>query len=162
MKENEKKDQPTDAGKKPSVSAVALILPALLAGGAAFGGSKLSAAHAANGAASAEHSVAPESPPGPTVPLEPFLILIQDTNKKTHPMKVTIAIEFDASAKEESLKSFTPRIRDATLGYLRLVTYEDALDSTKTDKFRAELLEKCRAVGATGAARVLITDLVVQ
>jgi flagellar basal body-associated protein FliL len=165
MKENEKKDpvEPVPA-KKGSTSVAALLLPALLAGGAAFGGSKLSAAHAASGGptASAEHAAAPVGPPGPTVALDPFLVLIQDVNKKAHPMKVTIAIEFTESAKEETLKSFTPRIRDATLGYLRLISYEDALDSAKTEKFRAEILERCKAVGASSAARVLITDLVVQ
>ena len=86
--------------------------------------------------------------------LEPFLVLTQDVNKKAHPMKVTIAIEFSESAKEESLKSFTPRIRDATLGYLRLVTYEDALDSAKSEKLRAEILERLQGRGRdVGRAR---------
>jgi flagellar basal body-associated protein FliL len=167
MKENDertsKKDQPVETNsKKSGTSPLALLLPALLAGGASFGGAKLSAAHAASGAASAEHVVAAVPPPGPTVALDPFLILTQDLNRKPHAMKVTIAIEFDESAKEETLKSFRPRIRDAALGYLRVVSYEDALDSTKTEKIRSELLERCRAAGATSAQRILITDLVVQ
>jgi|CZKU01.1.fsa_nt_gi flagellar basal body-associated protein FliL len=159
-----KNDAPAD-GKKGGPSPLALLLPALLAGAAAFGGAKFSAAHAAaaGGApAVAEHVAAAIPPPGPTVPLEPFLVLTQDVNKKSHPMKVTLAIEFNETAKEETLKSFTPRIRDAALSYLRLIPYEDALDSTKTEKFRADILDRVRASGATAAERILITDLVVQ
>jgi flagellar basal body-associated protein FliL len=81
-------------------------------------------------------------------------------------MKVTLAVEFEANGKEEgkddALKSFVPRIRDAALSYLRLMTYEDAMDTNHSDKMRTDLLEKFRAAGATGATRVLVTDLVVQ
>jgi len=77
-------------------------------------------------------------------------------------MRVTISVEFDEKAKEETLKSFTPRIRDAALTYLRGMTYEDAVDSGKTDKLRTDLLERIRNTGAAAASRVLITDLVVQ
>ena len=162
--EKKKNDAPAEASKKGGPSPIALLLPALLAGAAAFGGAKFSAAHAAAGGApaAAEQAVAALPPPGPTVPLEPFLVLTLDVNKKSHPMKVTIAIEFSDAAKEETVKSFTPRIRDATLSYLRLIPYEDAIDSTKTDKFRADILERVRASGATAAERILITDLVVQ
>jgi flagellar basal body-associated protein FliL len=167
MKENDEKANKKDpavetTSKKSGASPLALLLPALLAGGASFGGAKLSAAHAASGASSAEHVTVAAPPPGPTVALDPFLVLTQDVNKKSHAMKVTLAIEFNESAKEETLKSFTPRIRDAALGYLRVLSYEDALDSAKTEKLRSELLERCRATGATSAERILITDLVVQ
>jgi flagellar basal body-associated protein FliL len=163
--EDKKKTPEPPSPKKSSPGALSLLLPALVAGLAAFGGSRLSAARAASGGgAAAEHTttLAPVPPPGPTVALEPFLVLTQDASKKSHAMKVTIAVEFNESTKEEALKSFTPRIRDATLGYLRLVSYEDALDNTKTEKFKADLLERYRTVGAITADRVLITDLVVQ
>ena len=52
-------------------------------------------------------------------------------------MKVTLAVEFEASgkgvrrrrSKDDAMKGFTPRIRDAALSYLRLMTYEEAIDS---------------------------------
>jgi flagellar basal body-associated protein FliL len=161
----ENKPAPAEATppKKGSAGIVGLLLPALLAGGASFGGVKLSAAHAALSAGAPEHAAVVEAaPPGPTVALDPFLVLTQDTSKKTHAMKLTIAVEFNDKAKEETLKSFTPRIRDAALGYLRVLSYEDALDSGKTDKLRNDLLERFRQIGATSAQRVLITDLVLQ
>jgi flagellar basal body-associated protein FliL len=166
MAENETKNkkEPVEAApakKGSSLGAVGLVLPALLAGAASFGGTKFSTAHAAVAGISpaAEHAM---SAPGPTLSAEPFLIVVQDVNKKAHAMKVTIAIEFDEKAKEETLKSFTPRIRDGALSYLRGLSYEEALDGGKNDKLRNDLLERIRAVGAASAQRVLITDFVIQ
>jgi flagellar basal body-associated protein FliL len=171
MAENSEKKEPRTADKKEPVPEappkksgpgfLGMLLPALLAGGAAFGGTRLPAAHASAAAPAAEHEKA-APPPGPTVPFEPFLVVTADANGKPHGMKVTIAVEFSELAKEETLKSFTPRIRDASLGYFRTMTYEDGLDSRKSDKIRTDLLERCRATGATQAERVLITDLVLQ
>jgi hypothetical protein len=155
---------PAGVPRKSSINFVALLLPALLAGGAAFGGARLSPAHAAGNASGASSAgPAQQPPPGPTLALEPFLVLTQDVNKKTHPMKLTIAVEFVAAGKEdEAPKNFTPRMRDATLSYLRVLSYEDALDNTKADKLRTDLLERFRAAGVASLQRVLITDLVVQ
>jgi flagellar basal body-associated protein FliL len=161
-------EAPAKKGGGPGV--LMLIMPAVLAGGAAFGAVKFGAAHAAAPPPQAEqHHHASLPPPGPTLALEPFVVVTLDSSKKTHPMKVSLAVEFEANPKEskeegkdDSLKGFIPRIRDATLSYLRLMTYEDALDSNHSDKMRSELLEKVRAAGAMGAERVLVTDLVVQ
>jgi len=137
-----------------------MVLPALLAGGAAFAaaraGGKGGAAHAAEPA----HVVV--KPPGPTVPLEPFLVSVLDGSKKAHPLKLSIAIEFADTDKEDMLKPFVPRIRDAFLAHVRNLTYEEAVDSEHSDKLRSELLERCHKVGAATAERVLITDLVSQ
>src|SRR5580692_7860 len=145
MSQKEEPKSPEAPPKKSSPGMLMLILPAVLAGGAAFGGVKFAAAHAAAPAAQAERPSLP--PPGPTVALEPFVVVTLDSTKKTHPMKVTLAVEFEANPKEskeegkdDSLKVFTPRIRDAALSYLRLMTYEDAIDSNHSDKMRAELL----------------------
>jgi len=76
-------------------------------------------------------------------------------------MKVTLAVEFDASTKEEALKAFIPRIRDASLAYMRGLTYEQAVDP-KTEQMRVDFLNRIHAAGAATASQVLITDLVVQ
>jgi flagellar basal body-associated protein FliL len=158
----EKKEaKPEAPPKKAGPGLLALLLPALVAGGAAFGGAKLAAAHALVAAPAVEH-VKTAAPPGPTVPLDPFLVVTANVDGKAHVMKVTLAVEFSESAKEETLKSFIPRIRDAALGYLRAMTYEEVLDSHRSDKIRTDLLERFRETGATAAERVLITDLVLQ
>jgi len=156
-------DEPEKAAdpSKPKKSGgmVGMLLPALLAGGAAFGAVKLTSAHEG---APHEAPAAEAQAPGPTLTLEPFLVTIPDQAKKPHAMKVTLAIEFGGKSKEEGIKSFTPRVRDATLTYLRSFTFEDATDTAHTDKLRTELLEKLRASGITPIDRVLITDFVVQ
>jgi flagellar basal body-associated protein FliL len=161
MSETEQAKPEEKAPKKGLPAAVTLLVTAVIAGGGAFGGAKLSAARAA-GPAVVEHVAIAAPPPGPTVTLEPFVLVTPDTAKKMHAMKVSLAVEFEEKVKEDTLKSFTPRIRDATLNYLRGLSYEDAVDSGKSDKLRTDLLERFRAVGAVAATRVLITDLVVQ
>lgn len=138
-----------------------MLLPAVLAAAAAFGGAKVAGAQHAS--PPSEHPQAAK-PPGPTLALEPFLLSVADGNKKAHPMKVTIAIEFESGKdeKEEGMKALTPRIRDTTLAYLRTQSYEAVIDPGGGDKMRAELLERLRSSGAPTAEHVLITDLVLQ
>jgi flagellar basal body-associated protein FliL len=155
----EKQASPAPArGGGPGI--LAMVLPALFAAGAAFGGVKLAGAH--HEAAPAAEHVEVNKPPGPTLALDPFLLSVSDGNKKVHPMKVTIAIEFDAKEKEETLKGLTPRIRDSVLGFLRTITYEETIDPAGGDKIRADLLERLRGSSVATAEHVLITDLVIQ
>ena len=156
---------PAAPAAKKGGAAVAMILgillPAILAGAASFGGARVAGAHQA-----APHvDVAPHveaKPPGPTLALDPFLVSIPDAKGKGHPMKLSVAVEFGGLVHEDTLKAFVPRIRDAVLAYMRTLTYEEALESAHSDKLREELLERCKKAGATGAERVLITDLVSQ
>jgi flagellar basal body-associated protein FliL len=159
--DKEKAPAPKASGGGPGI--LGLILPAVLAAGAAFGGAKIAgASHAAPVAAAAEVAVA--KPPGPTLPLDPFLVTVPDANKKNHPMKVTIALEFaegPKAPKEEDLKGLVPRVRDTALSYFRTMSYETVSDPMANDKIRTELVERFKASG-TPADRVLITDLVCQ
>lgn len=157
MSDDKSKAAPAAGG---GANILGMILPAVLAAAAAFGGAKLAGGHHV-GAPVAEAKAAEVKPPGPTLALDAFVVTIPDGNKKVHPMKVTIAVEFEAKAKEEELKGLTPRIRDATLGYLRTLSYDDATDPSVSDKIRGEILERLKSLG-TGAERILITDLVVQ
>ncbi len=139
---------------------VGIILPAILAGAASFGGARAAAGHAP--AAHAEPAHPEVKPPGPTVALDPFLVSILDTAGKAHPMKLSVAVEFDALVKEDTLKAFVPRIRDAILSHMRTLTFEDAVNAEHSEKLREVLLERCKKAGANGAERILITDLVSQ
>jgi flagellar basal body-associated protein FliL len=158
--DKEKAPAPKASGGGPGI--VGLILPAVLAAGAAFGGAKIAgASHAAPVAATAEAATAK---PGPTLPLDPFLVTVPDANKKNHPMKVTIAVEFGEgpkAPKEEEFKGLVPRVRDTALSYFRTMSYETVSDPMANDKMRTELVERFKASG-TPAERVLITDLVCQ
>ena len=139
-----------------------MLVPALLAAGAAYGGTRAASAHGpAQAAQMPSHHLAPSRPPGPTLPLEPFLVTLFDGARKAHPMKMSIAVEFDAQTKED-LKTFVPRIRDAVLAYLRTLSHEYVTDPANLEKIRSEIVERCRATGATSAEKVLVTDFVVQ
>ena len=140
---------------------VGMVLPALFAAAAAFGGAKVAGGHHAAAPAASEQAESAK-PPGPTLALDPFLLTVTDANHKGHPMKVTIAIEFESTAKEEALKTLTPRIRDATLGYLRTLTYEASVDPAGGDKLRTDMLDHLKTSGVPSAEHVLITDLVIQ
>ncbi len=150
--------------KKPSAVAgvVRIVVPALLAAGAAYGGTRAAAARTpAEVPQDASIQPAPARAPGPTLPLDPFLVTLFDASKKPHPMKMSIAVEFDATTKED-LKTFVPRIRDGVLAYLRTLSHEQVIDPTHVETMRVELLERCKASGATSAEKILVTDFVVQ
>jgi flagellar basal body-associated protein FliL len=159
MSDDKSKAAAPVAGGGPNI--LGMILPAVLAAAAAFGGAKLAAGHHTGAPVAEAKAAEAVKPPGPTLALDAFVVTIPDNNKKVHPMKVTIAVEFEAKAKEEELKGLTPRIRDATLGYLRTLSYDEAIDPSVSDKIRSEILERLKGAG-TGAERILITDLVVQ
>ena len=170
MAEESKKDPPADAKPAPAKKGVAgtiigIVLTALVATGGAFGGAKLgtrsAAAHAPEEAPPAPTVVAVR-PPGATVALEPFLVTVSDAAGKPRAIKVTIALELRHNEKEEALKPFVPRIRDAMLSYLRALPYEDAADSAHVERMRSDMLERFTKLGAFSVEQVLITDFVTQ
>jgi flagellar basal body-associated protein FliL len=136
---------------------LALIIPAILAGGAAFGGARIS-----GGPPPVAHpvEVAAEMP-GPTISLEPFLVTIPD-GARSHVVKLTVAVELKHLAKEEEFKAFIPRIRDATLTYLRSLSFEEASSSDHLEQMRTDIRERLKTIGATAVENVLITDFVTQ
>lgn len=158
---SEAKPAETPPAKKGGGSAIVpIVLTAILAAGGSFAGAKFGGAHAAPADSGHGHRAA--KPPGPTVSLDPFLLNTMDAQKKPHAMKVSLAVEFDATAKEDAIKALTPRIRDAALGYFRGLSFEEITDTQHMDKTRSELLERFRNVGAEAANQVLLTDLLVQ
>ncbi len=138
---------------------IGVVVSAVLAGGAAYGGAKA----ASGGHHEPEPPPKPKfHPPGPTVPLEPFIANLPDKEGKNHAVKVTIAIELAREAQEDAFKVFVPRVRDVTLSYIRSLSFEQIASNDATEKMRKELLEKWQAVGAVDAQGVLITDLITQ
>ncbi len=157
-------EAPAAAGAAPPKASplgaiVKFIVPAILAAGASFGAARAVTGHPPPPPPAAHAETAT---PGPTVPLDAFLVTISDAKGKGHAMKVSLAVEFEHAQKEEGIKPFMPRIRDAILAHVRELSYEDAVDASYVEKLRAEMLERCHEAGAAGAVRVLITDFVVQ
>lgn len=145
---------------------VGVVLTAVLSGGAAFGGAKFGAAQAGGKHEEAEHERAPGIPtvraPGVTVPLDPFLVGINDAAGKQRAVKLTLVLELRPLEKAEEMKAFVPRLRDSTLSYLRGLTFEEASSAQHVEKMRGELLERYAKLGAIAIDQVLITDFVAQ
>ncbi len=162
---SDKKEEAADPKAAPpegrSWNVVGLVATAVFAAAAAFGGAKAAGARGSQESHS-EHAAPTIEPPGYTLALEPFLVMATDATHRVHPMRVVLAIEFDAHAKEETVTPFVPRIRDSALAHLRAVTFEAASDPAQMERLRTELLERFRGTGASGARRVLVTDLVIQ
>lgn len=169
-----KKDEDTMAAGVPKKGGGAggffkILIPALLAAGASYGGTRYAKAQNAivvvKEKEEAEHGKKRhEEAPGPTLSLEPFLLSVFDAQHKPHPMKLTVAVEFNAKAAggHDDPKLFMPRIRDAVLSYLRSMTYEQVTDPQHFSKIRVELLAHCKEVGAEQAEKILVTDFVIQ
>lgn len=145
---------------------VGILLTALLSGGAAFGGAKFGAASAGPKHEEAEHEHAAGIPtvraPGVTVPLDPFLVAVNDQSGKQRAVKITLVLELRPLEQAEALKAFVPRLRDSTLSYLRGLTFEEASNAQHVEKMRTELLERYIKLGAIAIDSVLITDFVTQ
>jgi flagellar basal body-associated protein FliL len=163
-------EKPAGVPKKSSAAAgmLKVLIPALLAAGASYGGTRYAKAQNAivvvKEKEEAEgHGKKHEEAPGPTLTLDPFLLSVFDANKKAHPMKLSVAVEFSAKAGgHDDPKVFQPRIRDSVLTHLRKMTYEEISDPTHFAGIRKELLEECKEVGAEHAEKVLVTDFVIQ
>lgn len=161
-KEEEKKPAAEPKKKGGAGLVIGIIIPALASAGAAFGAVKVT-----NKGPQKEHIVEvvvhkEMKPTGPTLNLEPFLVNVPDEHKKVHPFKLTVAVEFEEKVKEEMVKGYTPRIRDAVLSHVRTMTFEEASDHAHTDKLKAELLHRVQEAGATSAEKILVTDMVTQ
>lgn len=146
-------------------TAIGIVLTALFATGGAFGGAKLGAGKAAPRPEQHEPEVKgipTVRPPGATVALEPFLLTVNDAQQKPHAIKLTIVLELRPNEKEDVMKPFIPRIRDAMLSYLRALTYEEASNNEHVERMRGELIERFSKLGAIQIDQVLITDFVMQ
>lgn len=167
--EAEKKRAPEQGAAAPKRSGGAgavlgAVLTALVAAAGAFGGARLGAPAMA-GQAQEGASPSPAAtmrPPGATVGLDPFLVTVADAQGKPRAIKVTIALELREGAKEDALRPFVPRVRDAMLTYLRTLSYEDVADSGHAEQMRSDLLERFARLGALSIERVLVTDFVTQ
>lgn len=145
---------------------IGVVLTAVLSGGAAFGGAKFGAAQAGGKHEEPEREHAAGIPtvraPGVTVPLDPFLVGINDATGKQRAVKLTLVLELRPLEKAEEMKAFVPRLRDSTLSYLRGLTFEEASNAQHVEKMRTELLDRYAKLGAIAIDQVLITDFVAQ
>lgn len=150
-------------GKSTFMVVAALVVAvASSAAGAIFGPRLVGRAAAAQAQAAPEKDK--DEPPAETIPLEPLIVDLRDPGGgEQHNLRIAMALELSQPLKEEELKSMVPRARDAAIGYLRSLTYEEATTPAKFDAIRGELRERiAKSVGSSRMRGVLFTDFVVQ
>jgi flagellar basal body-associated protein FliL len=137
------------------------------AAGATFGPAvrdKISGKHAPGAGEEEEKEEKGGEKGGHIAPLDSLVVDVRDESGESHHVKVGIALELGEPPKEEEWKmDVVPRARDATIGYLRSLKYEEAASSAKFETIRTELQEKIsKAVKKPKIHRVFFVDYVVQ
>jgi flagellar basal body-associated protein FliL len=137
-----------------------ILLPALAAGGAGFGGAKMGSGHAAEAAPAAVDSA---KPPGGVISMTPFVVSLPgEGSGPRHTLKVSIAVEIEKGVEEKEFAKFEPRMRDATITRLRALTFDEAANAATQEKLRDELLERYHEMGAHEAQKIWFTEFVMQ
>ncbi len=172
MADDEKKESQTPPDGAAGVPAgggggklVGLVLPAVLAGLAAFGGAKLGGggggAAAGHGAEATGHDE--KKMPGFTVELKAFVLMVTDeVTKENKPLKLSLAIELEKLAKKEEFEPFVPRVRDTVNEYIRSLSYQEIMNPRTKERMTEDLLERIHKLGGESAKRVLVQEMVTQ
>jgi len=96
--------------------------------------------------------------------LESLVVDVHDEAGESHHVKVGIALEISEPVPEEEWKAeVVPKARDATIGYLRSLRYDEAASAAKFDTIRAELLLRLsKAIKKPKIRKIYFIDYVVQ
>jgi flagellar basal body-associated protein FliL len=130
-----------------------------------LGGSEGQGAPAAKGGADAhaakEAATTPEKIVSVDIP--PIVVDLRDADGRLRHLKVGMAAELAEHANVDEFKLFTPRGREASLSYLRSLTFEEVSDPKRYALIKEELAKGfTEAVGAERVHRVLLIDFVLQ
>jgi flagellar basal body-associated protein FliL len=181
-------DETTAAAPAPKKSKTGLIIGIVIAmitlvGGSVAGavlGPKLLGAPEADSAeeeASAHESKGEESKGGHeskgkkgqlsekivSVEIPPIVVDLRDADGRIRHLKVGLAAELGETVNVEEFKLVSPRGREATLSYLRSLTFEDVSDPARYASIKDEISKRMiEAIGADKVHRILLVDFVLQ
>ncbi|MBM4358927.1 MAG: flagellar basal body-associated FliL family protein [Deltaproteobacteria bacterium] len=140
-----------------------VVLPTIFSGIAAFGGAKLAVSSLPTAEDQHGKKVDEKKQPGLTIELKAFVVNVQDEKTgENKPMKMSVAIELEKLAKKEEFEPFIPRIRDAILGYVRNLSYQQVINPRTKERMTEDLLKIVHELGCEQAQRVLVQELVTQ
>lgn len=161
-----------------TVAAVLLLVPGLSGGSAtaaesAEGNEGETAAEDGAKAEDAESDEAKKKKPEDAEKAEPLNILsaeipavivdLRDEEENIRHLRVGLAAELPDDVTLEDFKLVIPRAREAALGYVRSLTFEEASDPKNYASIKEELASRVTAaVGASRVHRVLLVDFVAQ
>lgn len=167
------------AAGAPKKSKLGLIIAAVIAvltlvGGSVAGavlGPKLLGSSAAGAEGKAEPAAAEKesdgTPPAPativSVDIPSLVVDLRDEEGRIRHLKVGLTAELADKVTPDEFKLLTPRAREASLTYLRTLTYEDVSDPEQFLGIKEELGKRVTtAVGGKYVHRLVLTDFVLQ
>jgi flagellar protein FliL len=103
-----------------------------------------------------------ESGPGPTAPLDSFVVNLNEPGQSRY-LKATFELELSDSHAADALERDKKSIRDEVLRYLSNLTVADTLGAENKDKIRAEIVARIdKQLGQGKVKKVFFNDFVVQ
>lgn len=168
--EGEKSADAAPKKSKTGLIAGVVIAVITLVGGSVAGavlGPKLlggSEAKAHKPAASAETSEVAATPEKIVLVEMPAIIVdLRDGDGRIRHLKVGLAAELTPTFTPEEFKLVSPRGREASLSYLRSLTFEEVSDPKRYTPIKDELSKRVtEAVGPSHIHRLLLIDFVLQ
>jgi len=122
---------------------------------AAGKGHEAASGHEGAGPAAAEKII--------SVEISPIVVDLRDADGRIRHLKVGLAAELAETVKMEEFKLVSPRGREATLSYLRSLTFEEVADPARYASIKDEISKRMiDAIGANRIQRILLIDFVLQ
>jgi flagellar basal body-associated protein FliL len=98
-----------------------------------------------------------------SVDINPIVVDLRDGDGRLRHLKVGLAAELGETANVEEFKLMSPRGREATLSYLRSLTFEDVADPARYASIKDEISKRMiEAIGTEKVHRILLVDFVLQ
>jgi flagellar basal body-associated protein FliL len=98
-----------------------------------------------------------------SVDIPPIVVDLRDSDGRIRHLKVGLAAELGETVNVEEFKLVSPRGREATLTYLRSLTFEDVADPARYVTIKDEISKRMiDAIGADKVHRILLVDFVLQ
>ena len=98
-----------------------------------------------------------------SVDIPPIVVDLRDADGRIRHLKVGLAAELAETVKMEEFKLLSPRGREATLSYLRSLTFEEVADPARYAGIKDEISKRMiEAIGAARIQRILLVDFVLQ
>jgi flagellar basal body-associated protein FliL len=98
-----------------------------------------------------------------SVEMSPIVVDLRDSDGRIRHLKVGMAAELNETVNVEEFKLLSPRGREATLSYLRSLTFEEVSDPAKYASIKDEISKRMiESIGADKVHRILLVDFVLQ
>jgi flagellar basal body-associated protein FliL len=98
-----------------------------------------------------------------SVEIPPIVVDLRDSDGRIRHLKVGMAAELGETVNVEEFKLVSPRGREATLSYLRSLTFEEVSDPAKYASIKDEISKRMiESIGADKVHRILLVDFVLQ